>query len=396
MQHQATARRGSLKWVAAVCGLADSSVWVAFLLVIPTDAYYGAAIAAKIALALIQGSIFSSHRTFFLFLGPALLCAGMSILTGLSDWASLLQVVPFAVSLSLTLALIDERSCRNYFAAFSYSGLGAIVVFIGYWATGRLESEWGRWTFLGEAQPNLGGEIFFAGALAAAISARLRSFYFLGYILLALFAAYLLQARSAMVAIFTIGLIALNYVLAKRTSMIARLALLGITVATIATVVELFSTDGLSGTVSHILLFDDQYRGFGTGFVNRNERWELAWSTFSSHPLFGVGFGNELVVGDAAPHSFWLYMISEMGAMSLISLFALLQAGRTLLRKNAFAFSFFCSALILTIFNDRFINMNAYPFLLYVMLFLKDGAWTMYSPAQAGRAYPRTSLAASG
>lgn len=370
---------------AGVCGLADSSVWTAYLLFIPIDAFYAITIGVKLLLVLMRGSVSLSHKTFLLFIFPALLAAALSVLTGISEPSGFLQIVPFCVSLALTLALIGEGNCRKYLMSFSVSVYLSIIIYLIQWMTGRLEEMWGRWLFFGGSQANLGGEIFFAGVLAAAISTNLRStnlrsLYFLSYVILALISAHLLQARSAMLAISIVGLIALNFALVEKTSAIFRVALLCAIVAVAALVMEVFSSGGINRLVSELLLLDDQYRGMGTGFVNRDEHWDSAWQTFSRYPVFGVGFGYFYVQVEGGPHNFWLYMITQLGLLSIISIYALARGAYTLFNRNRVVFMFCCSAFILTIFNDRFINMNAYPFLLYVILFLKEGAWGTFSP----------------
>src|SRR5262249_52106273 len=131
--------------------------------------------------------------------------------------------------------------------------------------------------------------------------------------------------------------------------------------AAVAVCVAVFGLDsrGVSGAVNRIMLLDDQYRGLGTGDVGREERWDFALETFRQNPLFGVGFGGYFKSQDQlTPHNFWLYMLSQMGLLSIISIYALARAAYTLLKRNRMALIFCSSALLLTIFNDRFINMN--------------------------------------
>jgi O-antigen ligase len=285
-----------------------------------------------------------------------------------------MAIVPFAVSLSLTLALISESNRSTYFRVFAFSIFLSLFTFLAQWKTGSLVDEWRRSLYFGESQPNLGGEIIFAGLLAASISTNLRSLYFLSYVILAFISAYLLEARSAMLAIFTIGLVALYFAVLKRIQPILRIFVLCAAVAVFAAVIGLDSSGGVGGAVNRIMLLDDPYRGLGTGFVGREERWDYALETFLQHPVFGVGFGYFNLRNDPTPHNLWLYMLSEMGLLSIVSIYALARAAYTLFKRNRIVLIFCSSALILTIFNDRFINMNAYPFVLYVILFL-EVAW---------------------
>lgn len=375
---------------AVICGIIDSSAWIAILFSIPIELFYGVALGAKFVLVLVRGSLSFSHRQYLLFVVPALIAGLMSVLNGISDVSSLLQVVPFAVSLALTLALINERSCQRYFQAFSIFLFGCIVIYLVMWLGGQIQSEWGRWLFFAGSHPNLGGEFCYAAVLAAAISMRLRSLYFVSLVLLSLTAGHLMQTRSAMVGIFVIALIALNLALVKRTSIALRVLVLCVIVGLGGLVIELTSVRGVSGAIGDLLLLNDQRRGLDTGFSARDEHWDNAWETFFNHPAFGVGFGYFHVLDEASPHNFWLYMLSELGLLSLISVYALGRASFALFKTNRVVSLFCCSAIVLTIFNDRFINMNAYPFLIYVILFLKDGAWSIAAPNSPMVVIPRS------
>ena len=228
----------------------------------------------------------------------------------------------------------------------------------------------------------------FAGVLAAAVSTNLRSLYFISYVILALVAASLLQARSAMLGIFTIGLIALNIVL-NRIQPMLRIVVMCAAVAVFAAATVFGSSPEVSETLNRMMLLDDVNRGFGTGFVGRQERWENALEAFLQHPVFGVGFGYFSSHNEDTPHNFWLYMLSEMGLLSIIGVYSLARAAHALFKRNRMVLIFCSSALILTIFNDRFINMNAYPFIIYVILFL-GGAWSR-TQVQQNEMYVRRS-----
>lgn len=367
---------------AVLCGLADSSVWISFLL--PQDfvnidniqAYYILTIAVKCILILIRGFIIFPKRRFFLFVVPVLMAEVLSVSVGLSASSSFLLVIPFVVSLLLTVTLLRDANCRKYFQVVAFSVFVSIVIFLEQLITGNIESSWGRWLYFNGSHPNLGGEVIFAGVLAAAISTNLRSLYFIAYFLLAFGSVYLLEARSAMLAILSIGLVASYFVALNRIPPMLRVV---VVCAVITGVVVLLSYNSAALSINEGLLLDNEYRGWGTGFVGRQERWAYALETFRQNFLFGVGFGyfREESLSDVTPHNFWLHMLSEMGLLSAIAIYSLADAAYSLFKRNRAVFIFCSSALFLTMFNDRFINMNPYPFGLFVILFLPESAWEM-------------------
>ena len=126
-----------LDLAAALCGLADSSIWVAFLLSVPVDAYYTVILAVKCILIFVRGSVVFLHATFLLFVVAALLAAGISVLAGLTEPSNLIEIVPFAVSLSLTLALICKTNRDTYFRVFAFSIFLSVLTFLALWKAGR-------------------------------------------------------------------------------------------------------------------------------------------------------------------------------------------------------------------------------------------------------------------
>jgi O-antigen ligase len=140
-------------------------------------------------------------------------------------------------------------------------------------------------------------------------------------------------------------------------------------------------------SLSNLFLLDNQYRGIDTGFVGREEHWENAWNVFLQYPLFGIGFGYfRPGTGTVTPHSMWLGMLSMMGLMSIFILIAMLQNGWRIYRTNIIVFLLLLSFIPMTIFNDRFVNLNPYPFLFFILLFLPSKALRVGNQARELRA----------
>jgi hypothetical protein len=224
----------------------------------------------------------------------------------------------------------------------------------------------GRYNFISGSHPNLGGEILYAGFVAFCLSKRTDKEFMIvfGFYIVEL---YFLQSRAALISFLFVTSVYIydrhisHHVLERRIfEMLSLIFVLGMLIY--------LHTRNMSGIFS----LDDKYRGVGTGFVGREERWEFAWDTFKRNPIFGVGFGyfrNE-EMADYTPHNMWLYMVTTMGAMCVITATSLFRSILNLYNVNRYCFLLVCSSFPMTIFNDRFLNLNPYPFLFFVILLL--------------------------
>ena len=105
-----------------------------------------------------------------------------------------------------------------------------------------------------------------------------------------------------------------------------------------------------------------------SGFVGRDKLWSEAWHYFLASPIIGNGAGFFDRYG-VEIHNFFLYGLSEFGLLSLLIYGMIFFLFYDLYRTNKPWFFCFIGIPIFWIFNDRFFNINPYPFLLYIVLF---------------------------
>jgi hypothetical protein len=361
------------RFVAVMCGLLDSSVWIAtydygsyFSL------YYALAVSCKalILLIFIRTVRRNNARLLWPVCLPVGIAVGASIIMGITSFEGVIQPIGTLISLALTIMVLSDDNITAYMKAFGVSCFMACLTFLFQLKFGNtVWTESGRYTFIYGTQPNLGGEILFAGFIAFCL-ARLNTKLIFATFALYFFLISLLQARAAMLSMLIAFSLYVYVEKIRRLAPINRIALIFM-----LAVVFVFYCALNMENLSNLFLLDDSYRGFGTGFVGREERWDYAWNAFLQFPLSGVGFG--YFSYGLTPHSMWLGMLSMMGLMSFFIFAAILQNGWRIYSANIRVFFLLISFIPMTIFNDRVLNLNPYPFLLFVLLFLPSKALTV-------------------
>jgi hypothetical protein len=367
------------RFVAVLFGLLDSSVWIAtygggsdFSL------YYAISVPCKALILLgflrvVRIGNTKLLRPFYLSIG---LCVCVSLVSGnINGIEGIAQPVGVLISLAMTLMILTDENVKLYMKAFGASCFLSFVTFVLQLKFVPINTDYGvfelgdRYSFIFGTHPNLGGEILITGFIAFCI-ARLNTI-----LILAIFAFYFialnsLQARAAMLSLLLAFFLYLYVDHIRRFAPgIYRIAILSALILCIV----IYSMLNFE-SISHLFLLDNEYRGVGTGFVGRSERWETAWNIFLEYPFFGAGFG--YFREHASAHSMWLGMLSTMGFMAVFVLVAMLQNGWRIYRANTKMFLMLLSFIPMTILNDRFLNLNPYPFLLFVLLFLPRQALT--------------------
>lgn len=367
------------------CGLIDSSVWIAFMLSFEVTTYYIIVLVIKGGLLLCNSSVVKIPRLsrFNLFAIPLVFVSFIQL--SLGNWEGLALVSGFLVSLLITLILIYKENCIIYLRTISLSIFIGTILYIAFVKLGRIDDLWGRWTYFGNSQPNVGGEIIYTGVLASALGNRRLSPLNIAIFVSSIYAIMLLQARSALIASgFVIIYLTYSEFLREHRPHI-RILVSGFVMILVSC---LLLTDEGRSAFDSALFVNDEYRGTGTGFVGRYDRWTYAMQAFFESPIIGVGVGffrNE-PNADWSPHSFWFHMLSEMGLIGVLSLIAILLSVKSAWRENKQVLFFLSTSLIMTIFNDRFINMNPYPFLIFVVLLWPPSVWLRLSNATTRRA----------
>jgi len=274
-----------------------------------------------------------------------------------------LQLTGFCLHLLLTGSYIRRREFRAYARSICLVTLIGVLIFIAQWSTGHLTNVYGRFLYFGATHPNLGGEIIAAGIFVAGFA--LNRVWFLSFAGLSVLPLLLLQARSAVVVDLYLVVLVVYYNFVHNRTYKVRLAF--VLLFSIAGVLAI----GLSGgVIQDLFLADDQYRGVGTEFSGRGQLWQFAWNAFYENPYFGKGYGYYDAIGSVGAHNVLLFILSEDGLLGLIILgwlaHGIFRYGFTKHREILWTSSF----LILAIFNDRFANLNPYPFVYYVVFWL--------------------------
>lgn len=378
--------------VAFLCGLLDSSAWIAAYTTADTAGasyssfYYTIAVPCKVAILLIfvRTVRIENARIMWPFAAPIGVVVLASIALGTVTIDGIVQPIGLLASLGMTIAILDGENVFVYMKAFGFSSLVACATFLFQLnflplnTAHGVQEVFGRYSFVFGTHPNLGGEILFAGFVAFCL-ARLKlvsivalfAFYFL--------ALSLLQSRGALLSLTLLFCMYFYVVEMRRYALGARLVIL-VAAAFSGCMFCIVKWD----SIAQLLLLNDSYRGFGTGYVGRDEHWEYAWEVFLQSPFFGVGFGY-FRTGVVTPHDLWLSMLGTMGLMSVFLLVAMFKNCARIYQANSRIFLVLCSFIPMTVLNDRFLNLNPYPFLLYVILFLPRQALLAGARAQAYR-----------
>jgi len=338
----------------------------------------GAALAFKLLLApvLIREDSILIQRIKPLLLLYAL-CLVSLITSQASSFGPIVQNVAFLASLALTLLLtVDEIPAYLRWQSRLIAASAAIYLLL--WLNGQIVSEWGRPWYFNHLQPNLGTEIAAMGVLCGVLSLRYKELLIISAA--PLVSAFVMQGRSAIIAmVLAIALRSVHEFVISARSPRARIHVL---VAVPIGLTILYWTYPL---LVDAMMFDDVHRGSDTGFVGRRDLWHFAWQAFLERPLTGRGLGSYAALDLDSPHNFFLYGLAEMGLLSVPLFLMIVTMALKAYRLHGWKVVSLVPVGVLMVMNDRFMNLNPYPFLLWVLLFALSTV-----PAPAARPAPVT------
>ncbi len=359
---------------ACVLGLLDASVCISYILAIPAPIWYAGVLVGKFFLAKRYGG--SKTRLLHLIPFSALVTISL-IYTALADGENLTEAINiggFIISLTMSVSLLRKEETSEYIYFMALIGFAAAMIYLTLASLHLIPDHYGRLMFFNGSHPNLGGETFAMFTVAVLLSFK-RSAFWLAWISLTA-GIYLMQARAALLVAIAVLAIYLWWQLKSS----GRNKLTYIMIAFGATISSLvLSGQYLLTSLENIFLMSDESRGMGTGFVGREERWGQALNIFYENPLLGGGFAAFDKEGLLTPHNYFLAGISYMGMLSIplfIYLFTCIYHAYKSNKRTLMALS---PLLILMIFNDRFLNMNPYPFTAYVIIFVLSSRTTASS-----------------
>jgi O-Antigen ligase len=299
-------------------------------------------------------------------LGSVIAMTFATMFGGIDSFLPYIPIVAFVLNLAMTCILIGRAPLSRYL-------LGPVLIIVGsslahaiLCFTHKMPSLYGRFLYFGWNHYNLGGEIEGIGCIAAAL--LLPRLLAVPALLILLVDLNYMQARSAEL----VGMGALIVVLVfdgrRRLSQGRAIALAFLAPVLLLVLVAIGASGKLSDSLSSMLLLNDPNRGVNSGGSGRSDLWQWSIQIFEDSPVFGHNLSYFGQIGFIGSHNMFLYGLAQYGLMTLLFFGTLIYAYAVLARTNFFRFSVLLCTLPLLLFNDRFVNLNVYPFMFFVLL----------------------------
>ncbi|MGY3363865.1 O-antigen ligase [Bradyrhizobium sp. GM2.4] len=353
-------------WTGFLVGALDGLVFLSFLLSMDQTIYYSAVLFLKIAVLVLRGQTPSrASRASIPFIYCVLILETISALINDVGILSTIRVYVFCVNLFVTLTFVSVSYWRGLLFISSIDAL----LYLAFLETGRISDAYGRYLFFSASHPNLGAELFFSAAFASMLSKTPK----LSLLLLPLFFAptFLMQGRAAEIGIlYAVGIVGW-----KSTKNLSPLARFG--TASLVAVVAFgwLMTVDVAALVNKVLLLDNQYRGENTNATGRITYWTSALDVWFSHPLFGAGSDYPTRLGTLQAHNFFLYPLAYYGLLGFSLVLIFVQ--RLLVVAISGRAAYIAAFVPMLAFNDRFINLNTYPTIMFVYIFYEYAQITL-------------------
>lgn len=349
--------------VPYLLALADLAAILAYAIEFEPAYAQGSALILKLCLLpLAQPSASILNSRMFVLGGITCACLLSLIFSNGLTTFYLVQNAAFLAHLGLTLLILTHATTAAYVRTVACTVSATSVTFILMVLIGLVPDHYGRLLYFNGIHPNVGAEIATVGVICAAIAYRIRPFLMLATPPIA--TAFLMSGRSALIACALVLLLKAGYIVYSTARSRRRRSSLMILIPVACALTAYFFPILLDA-----MIISDPIRGTGSGFVGRTDRWQTAWADFIDNPLTGTGLGYYAALDKASPHNFFLYGLAEMGLLSLFVFGALAFLYARAAREHRWHAFYLAPAVILMIFNDRFLNLNPYPFVIFVLLF---------------------------
>jgi hypothetical protein len=349
----------------ALVGIIDTSVIAAYVFQIDPSQWHVGTLLIKLFLVALYVRQFQVSRISGAFLLSILLLLAISAIQ-LTDPSSYAQSVGFALHFFLTLLLVKPAKIMEYCASASIVIGVSAIAHAFFCLYGSIISTYGRYQYYGANQANLGGEINAIGAFAAMIGlARPKAII---VVLLIISDEFLLQSRSGMLVALWVLVVLVTFDGRRQISRQRAAALFVGMFAALVVALAAGYTGFVSSTIGDAFLVNDQYRGINSGFSGRADLWAVAISLFESSPIIGHGFGYFDTIGYIGPHNIFLFALAQNGILGLLPIGLVLLNAYKISLKSLYLMCSMLSVLPLFMFNDRFLNLNPYPFLFYLVV----------------------------
>ncbi|MCZ8086724.1 MAG: O-antigen ligase family protein [Brevundimonas sp.] len=348
-------------------GALDVSVIIALALSISASTWYMGVLAAKLIILLFNSRHIEINRRTLVFLGAVIFGVLPGTLLNSYVGDGITRIFGFCAQIFLTVSLLGRNGLPLYLRSAAFAISIAAAIHTAMCLGGLIPDHYGRFFYFGGSHFNLGAEIGAIGVFAAALSMNWRQLIPVAAAIAS--SVWLLQGRSALLAIALIMFIRFaQFVIShsRRTPLLT----LGVAGACSTVAAALLAASGqIAGGLSQLFMLTDQHRGIGTGFVGRSERWAHAYELFTQQYVFGVGASYFESRGEFGPHNYFLYGLTTMGILGF-SVFAsvIMFMIYAIFRSDKKSALILLGIFPLLMFNDRMININPYPFILYVTL----------------------------
>ncbi|MDA9453638.1 hypothetical protein XI00_04930 [Bradyrhizobium sp. CCBAU 21359] len=345
----------------------DGLVFLSYLFEVDQTVYYGITILLKAFLLFARNSgLTSASRSSFAFLFSLAIIEIVSAVSNDVAILSSIRVIVFCVNLVVTLNFVGKYYWRGLVLVSATDA----IIYLTMLETGRITEIYGRYLFFANSHPNLGSEIFFGAAYACLLSSMPR----LSLALVALFfvPTFFMQGRAAELGILCVaGILAWNYARemrpAGRTILFFSIIGIGLVIA--------FNVD-LAAAIDKVLLLDDENRGGSTNASGRTLYWTAALAAWSGNPILGAGSDYPTRLGMLQPHNFFLYPLACYGLLGVIVLIIFLRKFSELAFYGRFVY--LLPLVPMLAFNDRFVNLNIYPTIMFLFIFFEWDKLDLY------------------
>lgn len=353
---------------ALVTGIFDTSIAFSYLFDIPAPIWYAATLSLKIFFTFILNFpgkySFATHAVFIITLLSTLIVSALSIGSVINIW---IETVGFVLHLVFTLLAVRKEFLNNYLKSVAISGFCISIIYLFLILSGSIEDHFGRYMFFNGNHPNLGSEIIAVSAVAAYVTFERKIFFVFG--ISALICTILMQGRSGMIVVSLILAYKIYICIQEQPQKIRFFLAIPLVTIILITCCVIFWPI-IKSIISQIVLLDDEYRGINTGFAGRTHRWQFAINLFINSPIYGAGYGYHTSNEIDSPHNFFLYGISELGLIFIPFFVYLSTCFFVTTKNNRILLPPLLLTLIMLVFNDRFINLNPYPYILYCTILI--------------------------
>lgn len=359
--------------IPALVGIMDSSSYIFILSRVSEIIFYSFIIFVKIALIALKPINLKQKNRFMNFSVVTFFAVIASSLANESQITASLRPIAVCISILLTVYLIREKII-DYAKGYAISGFIICLIFIFSVQTGMIIQTGERYHFLAESHPNLGGELVSATLIMSSLTLGPRLFLVLGAS--SLYCTFLLQSRTSTLAILIVllcyGIAYLRGKFGVRRTVLLSLVVVWITAAFTAALVAIQSeaaNQAFDFIYNSVFLVEDQYRGGYSGVSGRDEHWWEAIRVAMDHPFIGAGPEFMERLGVLQPHNWTLYAISQFGMLGWVLVIIFGHAAFGALRNDPVRAMVLIPLFVPWLLNDRFLNFNAYPFALYIIVF---------------------------